>query len=394
MEDPQNTQKKVKNVVFTKNGSIQTIPALSKRLKIVTDPVIGLQYVWEYRSPTKSVPPHYQCKLCKVQRLQNEMAAHITGWKHCFRYMKKSHSDKVPHDEEAATKDPAIRKAIRASAAEVEIAEGRGQIRVVIKEPGELPAFQSMKSAHPTATGGSGAAGLLGPAPRSLQPGGPFSGSFSDPTFPGEFLPRGGLVSDFPLSMKGGLTDGSMRRGQSEMGGLPSSGRYGNSMPGPDRLMGSSESMQRFPNSGPMRMGSDGFGMGTRSEAMGRPFFDDLTMKSGSDRIMGSGLQVQESSNTLATLLRHLDTFRIENEDDAQIVLKVTQKLTDILMEYRLRSISSVPRSTPSSSLGNMNYSSRLPPNGNDRFSGGNERFSGSNDRFSGSMTGSSRFYN
>lgn len=48
---------------------------------------IGLQYIWEYRSPSKSVPPHYQCKLCKVQRLQNEMAAHITGWKHGFRYI-------------------------------------------------------------------------------------------------------------------------------------------------------------------------------------------------------------------------------------------------------------------------------------------------------------------
>lgn len=36
------------------------------------------------------------------------------------------------------------------------------------------------------------------------------------------------------------------------------------------------------------------------------------------------------------------DTFRIENEDDAQLVLKVTQKLTDVLMEYRLRSVSRV----------------------------------------------------
>ncbi|KAL7835673.1 hypothetical protein SRHO_G00280200 [Serrasalmus rhombeus] len=392
MEGPQNPQKKAKNtgmkkkqqfhsgdIVFTKNGSIQTIPALSKRLKSVTDPIIGLQYVWEYRSPTKSVPPHYQCKLCKVQRLQNEMAAHITGWKHCFRYMKRSHPDKVPHDEEAATKDPAIRKAIKASAAEVEKAEGRGQIRVVIKEPGELPAFQNMKSAHPSA-GGPGAAGLLGPAPRGLHPGGPFGGGFSDTTFPGEFRPRGGLMSDFPPSMQGGLTDGPIRRGLTDMGRLPSPGRYGNSMPGPDRLMGSPESMQRFPNSGPMRMGSDGFGMGPRNEGIGRPFLSDLPMNSGSDRMMGGGPKSPEPSNTLATLLRYLDTFRIENEDDAQIVLKVTQKLTDVLMEYRLRSISSVPSSAPSSSLGNMNFSSRLPPNGNNRFSG--------------SMTGPSRFYN
>lgn len=51
---------------------------------------IGLQYIWEYRSPSKSAPPHYQCKLCVVQQLQNEIAAHITGWKHSFRYMVQS----------------------------------------------------------------------------------------------------------------------------------------------------------------------------------------------------------------------------------------------------------------------------------------------------------------
>ena len=47
----------------------------------------GLQYVWEYRSPSKSVPPHYQCKLCAVSRLQHDMLAHVKGWKHCFRYL-------------------------------------------------------------------------------------------------------------------------------------------------------------------------------------------------------------------------------------------------------------------------------------------------------------------
>lgn len=47
----------------------------------------GLQYVWEYRSPSKSVPPHYHCKLCGVSRLQHDMLAHVKGWKHSFRYM-------------------------------------------------------------------------------------------------------------------------------------------------------------------------------------------------------------------------------------------------------------------------------------------------------------------
>lgn len=47
----------------------------------------GLQYVWEYRSPSKSVQPHYQCKLCSLGRLQHDMVDHVKGWKHGFRYM-------------------------------------------------------------------------------------------------------------------------------------------------------------------------------------------------------------------------------------------------------------------------------------------------------------------
>lgn len=125
------------DIVFTKNGSLQTIPALNKRLKAITDPVIpviGLHYVWEYRSPSQSVAPHYQCRLCKVQRLQNEMVAHITGWRHCFKYLKHAHLEKMPHGEEEAAKSPAIKKEIRVIAAEVENAEGRGRIKVGISK--------------------------------------------------------------------------------------------------------------------------------------------------------------------------------------------------------------------------------------------------------------------
>lgn len=120
----------------------------------------GLQYVWEYRSPSKSVPPHYQCKLCAVSRLQHDMLAHVKGWKHCFRYLvsvvfflpqmcdvavtcyihiflsyaqKKVHPDKVSYEEEAAVKDPAVRKAIKEVAAEVANTEGRGQLKVSVR---------------------------------------------------------------------------------------------------------------------------------------------------------------------------------------------------------------------------------------------------------------------
>ncbi|XP_058232647.1 uncharacterized protein si:ch211-197h24.6 isoform X1 [Hemibagrus wyckioides] len=341
------------DIVFTKHGSLQTIPSLSKRLKTVTDPVIGLQYVWEYRSPSKSVPPHYQCKLCKVQQLQNEMVAHITGWKHCFRYMKHAHPEKVSYKEEEVKQEPETKRAVRVIAAEVEKAEGRGQIKVIIKEPGDVPAFQNMKSSIPNAAG-AGAPSLLGPIPRGFYPGGPFGGGFSHPPYPEDLPPRGGMMTDFPPNMHGGPGP------DIPLSGLSNSGHYG-----PDRMMGGPESMQNISNNRFMHMGSDGFGMDPRREDMGRPYLDDLPMN-GSDRMMRS--KGPESSSTLPNLLRYLDEFRIECEDDAQIVLKITQKLTDVLMEYRLRTVNSGSR---------MN-SSRLPP---------------SSDRFSDNMSGPSRFY-
>jgi len=47
-----------------------------------------------------------------------------------FGKQKQNHKDKVPYEEANALKDPTTRKAIKAAAAEVEKAEGRGQIKV------------------------------------------------------------------------------------------------------------------------------------------------------------------------------------------------------------------------------------------------------------------------
>ncbi|XP_066533760.1 uncharacterized protein [Hoplias malabaricus] len=274
----------IQNPMSTKNGSVQSIPTLEERLKSVTEPVIGLKHLFEYRNPNK--PPLYECKLCKVEQPQEQMVSHITGWKHYFRYMKQNYPDKIPQKEEASTKDPATRKAIKASAAEVEKAEGRGEITVINKEP-DVPAFQKQKSAHPSGEG---------PSHRHTRPDGPCGGSFPHPPFP--------------------------MRGQPDMGGFTRPRCYGNSMQGPNWFRGGRGNMQRFSNSRPMGMGPDGFGMGLHDDSMGRPHFNDMPMNSG----MGP------SSNNLATLLKFLR-----------------------------------PNSDPSSSQ-NMNYSSCMAPNSNDRF--------------------------
>ncbi|XP_064802645.1 uncharacterized protein si:ch211-197h24.6 isoform X2 [Oncorhynchus masou masou] len=359
------------DIVFTtKAGNVQTIPSLTKQLKAITgETVIGLQYVWEYRSPSKSVPPHYQCKLCKkVSRLQTDMLAHIKGWKHSFRYMKQNHSAKMPFKEDAATKDHEVRKKVKEAAAELEKAEGRGQLKVILKEPSEVQAFAGLCSAIPNmgppgGMGGPGGMGARGPKP---------GGRFAEPLFPGEFPLQGGGLN-YPVGGMGGYSDPLPRSTAFQKRDMSFRGYHDNT--GGQRLGGSADGFG-------LGGGRDGsFGQeGLLGESPGSHYPDEFRggqMGSGSGQgLMGA---VPETSSLPTTLLKYLDNFQIENEDDAQIVLKVTQKLTDVLMDYRLRSVSSGPSMKSSLSLGSMSYSD-------------SPRMSSSSDRFSGNLSGPSRY--
>ncbi|XP_030605528.1 uncharacterized protein LOC115794267 [Archocentrus centrarchus] len=326
------------DIVFSKGSNIHTVPSLSKILKGVTECVIGLQYVWEYRSPSKSVAPHYQCKLCAMASLQHDIIDHVKGWKHCYRYMKKTHPDKITNEEEDAVKDPAIRKSIKEAAAEVEKTEGRGQIKVILREPFDVPAFKGLRSAVPKVA--------PSPAPGMGQMGPPFGPRFSEPRFPGEFPP------DYPVD--------EFRE--------PNFGGYSSRQDFPDSGMDQGPFMDGMGH-GPG--GRDGYRRsGLLDEGPNKTFLDEFKgSRMGSSLMNRPGLMgaAPESSSLPHTLLSYLDTFRIENESDAQLVLKVTQKLTDVLMEYRLRSVSSGPNSMSSTDF------SSSPP----RMQSGGNRYSG-----------------
>ncbi|XP_032375282.1 uncharacterized protein si:ch211-197h24.6 isoform X2 [Etheostoma spectabile] len=354
------------DIVFSKGTSIQTIPSLSKLLKGVTECVIGLQYVWEYRSPSKSVPPHYQCKLCAVSRLQHDMLAHVKGWKHSFKYLKKVHPNKVTNEEEEAIRDPAVRKKIKEVSAEVEKTEGRGQLKVILKEPCEVLAFKGLRSAAPKV--------LPTPGPGTGLKGPPFGPKFSDQRFPGEFPPQDGPLSNYPAGDYGesgfGGYDYSTRQDflDSGMDRRPFPDGMGNRPAGIGDGFGSGGGRDGYGRSGLLednqgRMYPDGY----RGSQMGSRLMDKPMERPG---LMGAA---PESSSLPNTLLTYLDTFRIESESDAQLVLKVTQKLTDVLMDYRLRSVST------GSSLNSLSMSSTS--------------FSSTTPRYSSSLSGPSRYY-
>ncbi|XP_068616564.1 uncharacterized protein si:ch211-197h24.6 isoform X2 [Brachionichthys hirsutus] len=349
------------------------MPSLSKQLKAVTDCIIGLQFVWEYRSPSKSVPPHYQCKLCAVTRLQHDMLAHVRGWKHCFRYLKKVYPDKISQDEGEAIKDPAVRKIIKDVAADVEKTEGRGQLRVVLKEPCDVPAFKGLRTAAPKVRFPPPGMGSMGPPS--------FGPRFSGQRFSEDFPSQDGPLSDYST---GGMEE-------------PGFGGYFT-----QDFHDSGTDQRPFPDDSCHRPAGDGFGRGGgrgrygRSSLLGdspsRMYPDEFLGNQSGSALMNKPMEGQglmgaapESSSLPNTLLTYLDTFRIENESDAQLVLKVTQKLTDVLMEYRLRSVSAGSSlnsfslsstsfsSTPSRLPSSSRYSSSL--SGPSKFSGGPPRY-------------------
>ncbi|XP_051813364.1 uncharacterized protein si:ch211-197h24.6 isoform X2 [Acanthochromis polyacanthus] len=309
-----------------------------------------------------------------MSRLQHDMLDHVKGWKHGFRYMKKAHPDKVTCEEDEAVKDPAIRKAVKEAALEVQNTEGRGQIKVILKEPFEVPAFKGFRSAVPKVA--------PPPAPGVGPMGPPFGPRFPNSRFSGEFPPHRGPPPDYSAGEYG----------------EPGFGGYSNRQEFPDSSREArpfSDSMGRRPMGG-----GNGFGPGDGRDGFGRSgLMDESPSKMYPEPFRGNQMRgglldrpmdkpvtrpglmgtAPESSTLPNTLLTYLDSFRIENESDAQLVLKVTQKLTDVLMDYRLRSVST------GSSLNSMSMSSTS-------FSSTPSRLSTSNDRYLGSLSGPSKY--
>nr|XP_057940475.1 uncharacterized protein si:ch211-197h24.6 isoform X2 [Doryrhamphus excisus] len=341
------------DIVYAKGASFQTVPSLGKVLNKIIEPMLGLQYVWEYRSPSKTVPPHYLCKICSVSRLLQDMVAHVKSWRHNLRYLKKEYPNKVTSEEEECLKDATLKKKVKDITAEVEKMDGRGQIKVVMKEPCNIPSFKGLPTAFPKAIPPPAPAmGLNGPHHTCFP--GPV---FDDQSFHEEFPPNEGPYEQYPAEFQ-----------TSDYQGFPSDHRF------PDSDMG--------PGSYPDRPGDDfraNNGQGRynpgemfdnyQSPTMGGSLMDLHTKKPFDmprPPIVPPAPATGIHSNAL---LDYLDTFQIENEKDAQLVLKVTQKLTDLLMEFRLKSISSAGPSMSSLSMnsGFSSMSSSLPRN--DRFS-------------------------
>ncbi|XP_077431772.1 uncharacterized protein LOC144057765 [Vanacampus margaritifer] len=404
------------HIVYFKGPSFHTVPSISTVLDGTPTCLLGLQYVWEYRSPSKTVPPHYECKLCRVARLQGDMVAHVKGAQHKFKYMKKVCPDKVPWKREELLNDPVVRKMVRDAAAEMAHLTDRGQVKVVTKEPYNVPAFKGLRSAEPKPF----------PMPEnSMGPNGPPIGPlFNEQLFRADFPSNEGRFDEYPdeyqdeyepsdfgnFSPESHFPDSNPDEYEpSNFGNFspephfpdsnqddykaPNFGRFSPDQCFPDTDMSprpyqslsgykanQNNGRERF-SPGPMFPDEyQGPRIKMPPSLLDRPVEKPFGRPSPMEAPPGSDYD----SNVL---LRYLDTFRIENESDAQLVLKVTQKLTEQLMEYRLKNMEpegpdpsgfsmSANLSPPSSSLSrSSDRYARVLPKGQLRFSGGPRRF-------------------
>ncbi|MGH0131086.1 UNVERIFIED_CONTAM: hypothetical protein FKN15_042156 [Acipenser sinensis] len=290
----------------------------------LNEPVIGLQYVAEFRSPNDELPPHYLCKLCKVKAKQLGFVTHITGWKHRYNYMVVIEDLK----EDPALKRPKTEPDARKTATKIP--------RV------DMPRAQLKGGRFPNA----------GPPGRhqddfrrGLHPG-DFPGRLHPDHFPRQMHPRD-FPSDFHTRMPSDDFPVGMARedipAKMHDEAFPSMGYLDD----PGRRYPDEFPSGRYPEGGPLRaerMRLEMSNFENRCSDMRSEFEMHLTRRQGMDRMApmeDEGVYTRGCESGLASsaVFECLENFHIETEGDAQMVLKITHKLTDILMEYRLRNV-------------------------------------------------------
>ncbi|XP_061144091.1 uncharacterized protein si:ch211-197h24.6 isoform X1 [Syngnathus typhle] len=381
-------------IEYVRGASFQTVPSLENQLETLPIILLGLEYVWEYRSPSRTVQPHYECKLCRVARVQHDMIAHVKSAHHNFTYLKKFHPDKAPWALEELGKDPAVRKMIREAATEIGQRRPRGRIKVVIKEPYNVPACQGLVTTEPK------------PLPEPANDMGPngrqFGVMFNDQSFDDEFPPDEGPYNECrddyePTDFNCFSPEPRFRDSNSEkfeasnFGPVSRKERFPNTDRGsrpylrrPSDDFGPKDGRDRF-NAGPMvRDEYQGPQIKMPRSLLERPVKKPFDRPSPTKSPQAAGCDPNELFHYLCFCFQ--ETFQIENESDAQLVLKVTQKLTEQLMEYRLKTVapegsssfskSSKFSSSPSSSLPRSSDRFSLAlPKGQPWFSEGSRRF-------------------
>ncbi|RMC15714.1 hypothetical protein DUI87_07917 [Hirundo rustica rustica] len=308
MEDIQSTSRKqdLQNLVFfcieladslpwSKTQVVETESCLGKKVKTPAKlPEFGLNYIIEYRTKD-NVPFLYECQLCYCKTGLSSMFMHVCGSKHRLAYLRQ-HYPEIAQSDEVKGKGSELNKKIRQVGLTIEKKEGRKQIQVVTGVP-------TMKRKWP------------------------------------EFLSAEDSLSkvkvqhvDVPCSnaeqtdnKDGKLTDPT----QDENNVQEENEEKQKEQANPDEMVEPNNAIESSKGNNSERVKS----MSTETVL-------SCKLLSSTENLSQEFTANPEEFTSQEELLGYLQSFEILNEDDATFILKVTQILTNALVEYRQQAAS------------------------------------------------------
>uniref|UniRef100_A0A8C3J7L6 U1-type domain-containing protein n=1 Tax=Calidris pygmaea TaxID=425635 RepID=A0A8C3J7L6_9CHAR len=255
-----------------------------------SEPALGLNYIVEYRSKD-NLPFLYECQLCHCKTGLSNMFMHVCGSKHRLAYLKQ-HYPEIAESDEVKGKGSELNRKVRQVALTIEKKEGRKQIKVVRGAPVMRRRWQEYPNADDS------------PSKAKIQH---VDTSLSNDEKT-DCKSKDGKMPDSIQDEKN--VQEEQEKGQKEQAKPDDKAE-------PNKAIESSKSNK------------------TEGSSKDNSEKCDTNKESQEDN-----KEVEQEFTSQEELLGYLQSFEILNEDDASFILKVTQTLTDALVEYRQQAAS------------------------------------------------------
>uniref|UniRef100_A0A8C3LLC0 U1-type domain-containing protein n=1 Tax=Chrysolophus pictus TaxID=9089 RepID=A0A8C3LLC0_CHRPC len=260
-----------------------------------SEPALGLNYIIEYRSKD-NFPFLYECQLCHCKTGLSNMFMHVCGSKHRLAYLKQ-HYPEIAESDEVKGKGSELNRKVRQVALTIEKKEGRKQLKVVI----ETPVIRKRWQEYPNA-------------------------------------------DDSPSKAKVQHVDASLSN-EEGMDCKIKDGKLPDPIQEEENVQEEQEHCQKE-QATPDEKGETNTavestkGNLTEEGSSSEKCETNMQLQEENEEVEQASAAAAEEFTSQEELLSYLQSFEILNEDDAAFILKVTQTLTDALVEYRQQAAS------------------------------------------------------
>ncbi|RLW13360.1 hypothetical protein DV515_00000075, partial [Chloebia gouldiae] len=248
-----------------------------------TEPALGLNYIIEYRTKD-NVPFVYECQLCYCKTGLSNMFMHVCGSKHRLAYLRQ-HYPEIAQSDEVKGKGSELNKRVRQIGLTIEKKEGRKQIQVVTGVPTMRRKWQESLSAE-----------------------------------------------DSPLKAKVQHVDTALSNAEKTDN---QDGKLTDLMQDENNVQDENEERQKEQTKPDEKVEPNNAVESSKSNNSERCETHKLSEEENQEAQQKEFTADPKEFTSQEELLGFLQCFEILNEDDASFILKVTQTLTNALVEYR-----------------------------------------------------------